>query len=596
MAVNGDDFLVGGAGADILAGGDGIDTVSYKWNWNTGVAVMIGGIGTSGDAHDDFVMDTIENIEGSEHPDYLVGSAAANVLTGLGGHDALAGMAGNDALVGGNGNDKLYGGAGADLLLGGDGVDEISYDGSASGVTVTLGGTGSGGDAQGDSVGADIENIVGSGFKDVLKGAAAANQLSGGSGDDKLNGLAGDDGLSGGDDHDLLEGAAGADTLEGGGGDDFLDGGAGADTLVGGDGVDTIDYDGAAGVTVNLTLLTASGGDAQGDVIGAGIENIRGTGIYNDILTGSAVANVLSGFGGHDTLNGLGGADTLNGMSGNDLLVGGAGADRLDGGDGTDTADYSGSIGGVTINLAGGTGKGGDAEGDTLAGVEAVKGSVYGDTMTGDGAANVLDGLQGDDVLRGGAGADALQGGFGIDMASYYSGTTGVVVSLVSGNCSGGEAQGDVLTSIESVSGSQGNDAIFGNAGVNVLQGWNGGDSLVGGGGKDFLNGGAGLDRFYFTTIGDSAVGADADVITDFSHAQTDRIDVKGIDANSTAAGDQAFGFIGTALYTGVAGQLRFAVAGGVTTIAGDVNGDKVSDFHIQLTGAIGLVASDFLL
>ena len=30
--------------------------------------------------------------------------------------------------------------------------------------------------------------------------------------------------------------------------------------------------------------------------------------------------------------------------------------------------------------------------------------------------------------------------------------------------------------------------------------------------------------------------------------------------------------------------------------VSGDVNGDKVSDFHIQLTGGIALVAGDFIL
>ncbi|HEY9345102.1 MAG TPA: hypothetical protein VIQ53_07290, partial [Inquilinus sp.] len=61
-------------------------------------------------------------------------------------------------------------------------------------------------------------------------------------------------------------------------------------------------------------------------------------------------------------------------------------------------------------------------------------------------------------------------------------------------------------------------------------------------------------------------------------------------------AGDQAFSFIGSGLYTGVAGQLRYTQVAGVTTVAGDVNGDGASDFHIQLTGTIALVASDFVL
>ncbi|HEY9348644.1 MAG TPA: type I secretion C-terminal target domain-containing protein, partial [Inquilinus sp.] len=87
-----------------------------------------------------------------------------------------------------------------------------------------------------------------------------------------------------------------------------------------------------------------------------------------------------------------------------------------------------------------------------------------------------------------------------------------------------------------------------------------------------------------------------ADVIRDFSYAQGDRIDLSAIDASTGAAGNQAFTFIGTAAYTGVAGQLRFHSDGIITTIAGDVNGDGVSDFHIQLTGSIGVVAGDFVL
>ncbi|HEY9344849.1 MAG TPA: hypothetical protein VIQ53_06010, partial [Inquilinus sp.] len=84
--------------------------------------------------------------------------------------------------------------------------------------------------------------------------------------------------------------------------------------------------------------------------------------------------------------------------------------------------------------------------------------------------------------------------------------------------------------------------------------------------------------------------------ITDFSHAQGDRIDLSTIDANTGAVGDQAFSFIGSSLYTGVAGQLRYSVVGGTTIIAGDLNGDGASDFHIVLTGAIGLQSGDFVL
>jgi len=203
----------------------------------------------------------------------------------------------------------------------------------------------------------------------------------------------------------------------------------------------------------------------------------------------------------------------------------------------------------------------------------------------------------GDDVLRGGAGADTLEGGAGTDTASYYTSAAGVTVNLAANTASGGDAAGDTLSGIENLSGSNlAVDTLTGNAGANVLQGWGANDALIGGAGKDTLTGGAGADGIIFLTLGDSVVGANADVITDFSHAQGDEIDLTAIDANAGAAGNQAFSFIGANLYTGIAGQLRFSVAGGVTTIAGDVNGDMVSDFHITLNGGIALVAGDFVL
>jgi Ca2+-binding RTX toxin-like protein len=243
----------------------------------------------------------------------------------------------------------------------------------------------------------------------------------------------------------------------------------------------------------------------------------------------------------------------------------------------------------------------GTEDADTLYGHTIVNDEINGlggdDALNGLGDDDALYGGDGNDVLRGGAGADELDGGAGTDTASWYTGAAGVVVSLVTGIGGGGEAQGDTLSAIENLSGSQGNDSLVGNSGANILQGWNGNDVLTGAGGQDTLTGGAGADRFVYSSTAQSAVGANADMITDFIHAQADKIDLSAIDANTAAAGNQAFSFIGTALFTGVAGQLRFAVTSpGVTTVAGDVNGDGISDFHIQLTGAVALGAGDFAL
>jgi Ca2+-binding RTX toxin-like protein len=610
----GNDFLQGAAGADHLDGGDGIDTIDY--NGTAGVTVDLStGLCSGGEAQGD-VLSGIENIQGTgDHGDTLTGSAVANWLSGFGGADILSGLAGDDQLTGSAGDDVLRGGAGADALNGGAGIDLVSFYGAITAVTVDLtSGTGAGGgDAQGDTY-TDIENVNGGTAADEIIGSAVANVLNGYEAGDKLYGGDGDD------------------TLLGGTGDDFLQGDAGADHLDGGAGIDTIDYNGDAGVTVDLSTGLGSGGEAQGDVI-SGVENIQGTGIYDDILTGSSVANTLNGFGGNDVLSGLGGADTLiggndddtlRGGDGDDLLHVGPGMDVMDGGAGRDTivfdhamvadwqagvldADIStdtwqnweviqGSSGddrirtnswGYAVELRGGAGN------DVLAtGIDG----VVGDTLSGEDGNDQLNGGAGDDVLRGGAGADVLDGSAGLDTASYYNGATGVLVSLVSGTGSGGEAQGDTLTSIENLSGSQGSDSLYGNAGANVLQGWNGNDTLVGRAGKDTLTGGAGADRFTFTALADSVVGANADRITDFSHAQGDRIDLAGIDAKFTVAGDQAFSFIGSAAFTGVAGQLHYWHDSGQTIVSGDVNGNGTADFNIVLTGTISLVAGDFVL
>ncbi|MEN9896166.1 MAG: hypothetical protein RIR97_2018, partial [Pseudomonadota bacterium] len=108
--------------------------------------------------------------------------------------------------------------------------------------------------------------------------------------------------------------------------------------------------------------------------------------------------------------------DTLTGGDGNDHLKGGAGADVLSGGAGTDMADYSTSGSGVTLDLLQGTGTGGEAQGDSLSGIENITGSNYDDVLTGDGNVNALYGGSGNDTLNGGGGADFLSGGDGNDL------------------------------------------------------------------------------------------------------------------------------------------------------------------------------------
>jgi Ca2+-binding RTX toxin-like protein len=138
-------------------------------------------------------------------------------------------------------------------------------------------------------------------------------------------------------------------------------------------------------------------------------------------------------------------------------------------------------------------------------------------------------------------------------------------------------------------------DFLWGGAGDDRLDGGTGNDWLIGGSGADTLIGGSGADLFIFEEMADSRPDA-PDRIADFSRYQRDRIDLDRVDANANAAGDQDFAFIGTAAFSGTAGQLRFAQADGNTVVMGDLDGDALADFAIQLTGLVNLGASDFLL
>jgi hypothetical protein len=181
------------------------------------------------------------------------------------------------------------------------------------------------------------------------------------------------------------------------------------------------------------------------------------------------------------------------------------------------------------------------------------------------------------------------------------------VVNLRDGNNVTGTTGGDSISGTstnpalrtsnaeDNVSGRDGHDTILGLGGDDILAGDAGNDVLNGGAGADRLTGGLGKDQFVYNLASESTASA-RDVITDFSRAQGDKISLSGIDANEAVSGNQAFTFIGSAAFSNVAGQLRYSTSGGVTLVSGDVNGDGVADFQIELTGTLAPIASDFVL
>jgi len=426
----------------------------------------------------------------------LAGSSVS--VTGSAGADQIAGTDGDDVLNGADGEDTLVGGAGADVLDGGAGYDVASYASAKAGVTVNLATVGpqNTGGAGLDTL-SGIEGVSGSAFDDTLYAGVLRAVLEGGAGDDRLYG------------------GAASDLLLGGAGNDHIYGSAGADVIDGGAGLDFARYDSSgAGVSVDLSTGVASGGDAAGDTL-TGVEGVVGS-AFADVIQGGAGDNVFYGQADSDVLKGFGGNDVLDGGDGADILDGGDGSDTLLGGAGYDVASYASARSAVTVNLgttgAQDTGGGGV---DTLTGIEGLTGSAFNDVVYTAAAGGTVDGGAGDDRLYGEAGVDRLLGGSGgdhiygsagadiidggadFDFVRYDFSSAAVSVDLGGGSRSGGDAQGDSLTSIEGIVGTAFGDALYGGAGDNIFYGQAGNDVLKGFGGNDVLEGGDGDDNLF---------------------------------------------------------------------------------------------------
>ncbi len=382
----------------------------------------------------------------------------------------------------------------------------------------------------------------------------------------------------------------------------------------------------AADGTYALQIAADDGATRGATVIVAA--TLAPPGEVQHIAGGSGIDVVLASTGADDVTLGAGDDGALL-RDGDDMVAPGAGRDTIDGGAGSDTVTYAAATGAVTVDL-GLTGPQSISAGegfDTLISIENVIGSSRGDRITGNGETNrldggagsdMLDGKGGDDWLKGGLGDDTLIGGSGRDTADYtgYNGKIVVNLSKTVAQATG-PAGNDTLSGIEDLISGGGNDQLTGSTVANTIHGGNGSDiiaglggadtlygdagndriiggagndRLVGGLGRDVQAGGADADMFVFGALADSAVGGQRDLITDFEQG-IDKIDVTGI--SSEAHVNQVF--IGSAAFTGEAGQIRYYQASGQTIIAGDVTGDGLADYQIQLRGLYAIQGSDFV-
>jgi Ca2+-binding RTX toxin-like protein len=206
-------------GGDVFNGGNGTDTVDYSARTAGVVVTMDGTVANDGAASEaDNVKADVENILGSAFVDNITGNALANVIKGGLGDDILSGGAGDDTF------DEGAVTSGADVISGGLGVDTVDYSARTGALTVVLDGTATSGLAsETDTLGTDMENVLGGTGNDSITGNASNNELVGGTGNDHLYGMAGDDVLEGG-------GLAEVNVLDCGAGDGDIGFGMGSGT------------------------------------------------------------------------------------------------------------------------------------------------------------------------------------------------------------------------------------------------------------------------------------------------------------------------------------------------------------------------------
>jgi Ca2+-binding RTX toxin-like protein len=382
----------------------------------------------------------------------------------------------------------------------------------------------------------------------TLVGDATEEEMFGAAGNDILLGNGGADDLHGGDGADTLFGGSGTDLLLGGTGDDVLSGGAGTDTIFGGSGRDVLysagedTYDGGSDFdtfTVRslqyIDVEAGFGGGHQVTVLesavttgvrialeegvvrdrtadsAAQINHYTDTGAIDQAIgSGAASFNAielysLTAYG--DDFIGNDEATIIYGLGGDDVLEGRGGADELRGGNGIDTAEFGSSSGRVNVDLVRGTGLLNDAAGDIYSSIENIRGSTFDDTLSGSATANTILGRAGADTIEGRAGADSLDGGSGSDFVTYASSAAGVNVSLSRAAQFDGDAEGDVLSNFENLTGSDFRDVLVGTSGANIINGGGDNDIIDGGLGSDTLSGGSGTDTVSFASL-DPGFGA----------------------------------------------------------------------------------------
>ncbi len=501
-------------------------------------------------SHLSFNQVVVELAKATEQGDVLYGSYLENSISGLGGDDSISTGGGNDTIDGGKGNDRLEGGHGNDIYLFnlGDGQDVIIESSgsdkikfgagitaanltfsSPNGVDVIISIVDAQGVATGDQItitsmlrrpkfGFDFSNIEtlefadGSSLSDVdifsslTTGTNNSEVLYGSYRSDTINGFSGDDVIYGREGDDIIAGGVGNDVLQGGDGQDtyLFNIGDGQDVIkLGGRGQDKIQF--GPGVSKNNLSLSRL---ANGDVVVVLLdEHGKATGdkitiknmfrIWDCILTfadgselsvqdadsmmttGTTEDDSLYGTGFAETMSGLQGNDTIYAGSGNDIITGGLGNDFLYGGYGDDKYVFNLGDGQDTISDRAGT--------DFIefgAGISRAN-LTFSVSNKQDIIIHLLDD-KGD------------QTGDTLTLKNAFSSSENYIETIRLSD--GTQLQiSDIAPSLQSITGSEGDDTLRGTDQSESLFGLGGNDVLESGFGNDLVVGGKGNDRIVDT-------------------------------------------------------------------------------------------------
>lgn len=550
----------------------------------------------------------IERVTGGRGSDDITGNGVANLLEGGGGADILRGGAGRDTLCGGAGGDTLYGGTGNDVLWG----DDLGGGIANPAVNINLVTTN---DAQNAQLAAtDLDLFPTQSFTlemiwqqraltqpgEALRfGNLSLHRHADGSGSIRFAGAETEEWLTGILPSGLGDGAAHRLSIT----YDDIDG----RLVVYLDGVRRAEH-----VFPTTTRgLTTNGDIMLGDHAALGDLRIFDTArsaqeIWDlawtplpDPVNTPGLLHYWQGNGSGSLLNYLPGLPDLigSGPVGNtgalfgDSLAG----NRLAGGSGDDVYHVL-HANDVVIE---GQGAGLD---QVLAHVDFTLGAGQAverlTVATASGGVVLIGNALANHLTSAADAADTLHGGAGNDRYTLYHVADKVVEvsgggwDVIYSHVNHSLVTGSTVEELRGV-GSLGL-RLNGNALNNRILGAAGADTLEGGLGQDRLWGGDATvrDVFVFRGLSHSAVGLSRDVIHDFVSG-IDRIDLRGIDANGTLPGNQAFGFSPN-------GPLAFGVwlvasASGLVLRA-DATGDGRADLEIGLPGLAGLIKSDLWL